>query len=340
MSKNDDWLSLTREEIIEPNLPISDAHHHLRRYGEQTYLLPDFLNDVSQGHRIIQTVVIESIFNRKAGPESQIDPVEEIKYFLSEIRKTPLHIDVAAGIVGYADLSLGEAVAEVLEAHISAGGNRFRGIRLMLGKVPGSNLSKTEDLFLDSNFLRGLATLQKYRLSFDLLVRHHQLISVVQLANKFPDTPIIINHIGCPHFDGQGEKRDETLDQWKKGISVLAELPNVYIKLGGLGMDWFGFGWDKQVIPPNSAVLANAMAPYYLFCIEKFGSRRCMFESNFPVDKRSYSYHILWNAFKEITRNFSGDERLWLFHNTAATIYKLKKAEISSEIKRSQSDCP
>jgi L-fuconolactonase len=331
MSKLEDWLSLTVEPTIEPDLPICDSHHHLRRYGQQKYVLTDFLNDACQGHNILRTVVVESMFNRATGSEKGMTPLEETEYVITQIKEKQSGTNVGAGIIGHADLLLGDAVAPVLEHHILAGDHRFRGIRVLLGKAEDNGKSWSEDVFLNNDFLEGFATLQEYKLTFDLLVRHHQLMGVVGLAKRFPDTSIVINHIGCPILKGGDETIKETVTLWKRGIAALAELENVYLKLGGLGMDWFNFGWDKLAAPPNSIILAKTKAPYLLFCIEKFGPERCMFESNFPVDKKSYSYSVLWNAFKRITRDFSAGERLWLFHNTAAKVYDLQKAELPEE---------
>jgi len=235
---------------------------------------------------------------------------------------------IAAGIVGFADLTLGSAVVPVLEAHLAASRNRFRGIRHICVWDASADITSRrnlpEGLLLDAKFREGFACLQKYNLSFDAWLYHPQLTELVDLAKAFPDTPIILDHIGSPLGIGPyAGKRAEIYQEWKQQITRLATCPNVVVKLGGLGMPICGFGWHERSIPPNSTELAEAMAPYYLWCIEQFGVDRCMFESNFPVDKQSYSYTIIWNAFKRITKDFSSGDRAALFHDTAVKVYRL-----------------
>jgi len=234
---------------------------------------------------------------------------------------------VAAGIVGFADLMLGSAVAPVLEAQIAAGGGRFRGIRYTSTWDASSEINsrvKTPELLSDPKFREGFACLSKYNLSFDAWLYHPQLTELADLARAFPDTPIILDHIGGPLDVGPyAGKRKQVFQVWKQGIVALAACPNVAVKLGGLGMPRTGFGWHERPMPPNSVELAEAMAPYYNWCIEQFGPDRCMFESNFPVDRISYSYTVLWNAFKRISNDFSPGERALLFHDTAVKVYRL-----------------
>jgi predicted TIM-barrel fold metal-dependent hydrolase len=211
---------------------------------------------------------------------------------------------------------------------MAASGNRFRGIRNSSAWDASpeitSSRSRLEGLLLDTRFREGFACLQKYSLSFDAWLYHPQLMELADLARAFPDTIIILNHIGGPLGIGPySGKRAEVFQEWKRGITTLATCPNVVVKLGGLGMPICGFGWHERATPPGSAELAQAMAPYYEFCIEQFGVNRCMFESNFPVDKQAYSYTVMWNAFKRIARDFSPEERAALFHDTAARVYRL-----------------
>lgn len=219
---------------------------------------------------------------------------------------------VAAGIVSFADLGLGTAVAPVLEAHIAAGKGRFRGIR--------SNRPQGNPKWRD-----GFACLEKYGLSFDSW-QTGTLTEIADIAKAFPATTIILNHIGGPFGIGPlSSKRDEVVSEWHRGLASLAHYPNVLVKLGGLGMRSFGFGWHEQTEPPTPDEMARTMAPYYLECIEKFGPGRCMFESNFPVDRVSYSYSALWSAFKLIVKDLSPDEQSALLHDTAARAYRLTK---------------
>jgi predicted TIM-barrel fold metal-dependent hydrolase len=166
--------------------------------------------------------------------------------------------------------------------------------------------------------------LQKYGLSFDAMLYHTQLMELVDLAGAFPDVAIIMNHVGRPLGIGPyAGKRDQVFQEWKQGIAAVAACPNIFVKLGGLGNPISGFDWHQRAVPPTSKELVDAMAPYYLFCVEQFGATRCMFESNFPVDKASYSYTVLWNALKRMSSGLSKDERSALFHDTAVKAYRL-----------------
>ena len=335
------WLALTLEDAIDPDLPICDPHHHLwldrpdsqDQYGGR-YLLEELLKDIGGGHHIVQTVFIEcrSMY-RKAGPQ-EMQPVGETE-FVQDITSQSVSgqygtTAVAAGIVGFADLTLGAAVAPVLEAHMKASRDRFRGIRHSVVWDASPEMASLRGfsprgLLLDPKFREGFAYLQKYNISFEAWLYHTQLMELVDLARAFPDTTIIVNHIGGLLGIGPyAGKHDEVFQEWQHGIAALSTCPNVVVKLGGLGMSRCGFGWHQRATPPSSTELAEAMAPYYLWCIEQFGVDRCMFESNFPVDKISYSYTVIWNAFKRVCRDFSPEDRAALFHDTAVRVYRLR----------------
>ena len=327
-TEHETWLKLTIENPMDPELPICDPHHHLWDYPKNRipayathvhrYLLEELLQDTGGGHHIVQTVFVEcNSMYRKGGPQ-EMQPIGETEFVQGIAAQSASGqygmTTVAAGIVGFADLTLGAAVAPVIEAHIEASRNRFRGIRR----------TSPKGLLLDPKFREGFACLQKYNLSYDVFVYHTYLMEVVDLARAFPDIPIIVDHTGGPRGTGPyAGKREEVFQEWKGGIAALANCPNVVVKLGGLGMPFCGFGWHERATPPNSTELAEAMAPYYLWCIEQFGVDRCMFESNFPVDKQSYSYTIMWNAFKRISKDFSLEDRAALFHDNAAKAYRL-----------------
>ncbi len=326
------WLKLTVEEPIDPDLPICDPHHHLWDRPNNRYLLEELLGDTGGGHRIVQTVFVEcQSMNKKDGPQ-EIQPVDETKFVQGIADKVAGGqygvTAVASGIVSFADLTLGAAVAPVLEAHIAASKNRFRGIRHISTWDASPDIVSSRHpprgLLLDSKFREGFACLQKYDLSFDAWLYHPQLMELADLARAFPDISIVVNHIGGLLGTGPYDRKsEEVFNDWKRGIAALAACPNVVVKLGGLGMPLSGFGWQEQAAPPASAELAEALAPYYSWCIEQFGVDRCMFESNFPVDKISYSYTVIWNAFKRIAEDFSPQERAALFHDTAAKVYRL-----------------
>jgi L-fuconolactonase len=325
----EDWLNLTKEITIDPDLPICDPHHHLWYQSEDPYQLENFRRDISGGHRIIQTVFIESRKMLRKNVSVPFQPVGETEFIRDIVDRNfegQCQTRVASGIVGFADLTLGHAVEPVLEAHIEAGQGRFRGIRYTStwDTNPEIKSSSKYGVYIDPNFRLGFGRLNKYSLSFDAWLYHPQIPELVDLASTYPDTPIILDHLGGPLGIGPYSSiRDEVFQEWKRSIASLATCENVYIKLGGLGMTIGGFCWSEWTRPPHSIDLAKSFAPYFLWCIEKFGVLRCMFESNFPVDKRSYSYTVLWNAFKLITRGFSNDERKALFYDTAVRVYRL-----------------
>lgn len=315
---------------MDPELPICDPHHHLWDSPDRQYLLDELFQDIGGGHNIVQTVFIESASVKKYDEPQIMQPVNETK-FIHEITAPNLcnqygTTKVAAGIIGFADLTLGSKVTRVLEAHIAAS-DRFRGIRQICSWDINSDIihsTTTPGLLLDAKFREGAACLQKYGLIFETFIYHPQLMELVDMARALPDIPIILDHVGGLLGIGPyAEKSEEVFREWKEGITELSNRPNVFMKLGGLGMPICGFGWNERSIPPNSTELAIAMAPLYLWCIEKFGVERCMFESDFPVDKASYSYNIMWNAFKLICRDCSPDERAALFYDTAVNVYRL-----------------
>ena len=179
-------------------------------------------------------------------------------------------------------------------------------------------------MLMDAGFRRGMAQLAPLDLNFDGWLFHHQLGEFADLAAAFPDMPMILNHVGGPLGVGRfAGHRQEVFEEWRKAMAEVARRPNVLVKIGGLGMLYYGFDFHARPEPPHSSELAEAWAPYVLECIELFGPSRCMFESNFPVDKQSCSYRSLWNAFKRITRDFSPDDKAALFSQTAAKTYRI-----------------
>lgn len=332
-NQRETWLRSTNEEPLEPDLPICDSHHHLWDYPDsfpenrielaarpmRHYLLSHLLEDIAGGHNIVQTVFMEcGSMYKKDGPQ-ELRPIGETEFVQGIAAQSWSgqygNTAVAAGIIGWADLMLGREVARVLEAHLAASGSRFRGIRF-----------RDANLFSDPKLRQGFALLRKYNLSFDSFLYYNQLPSLIDLARAFPETIIILDHIGTPLDIGpNSNKRDLVFQEWKKNIKVLSTCPNVNVKLGGLGMPMSGFNWDKRAVPINSIEMAEAVAPYYLWCIEQFGVRRCMFESNFPVDKLAYSYTVVWNAFKRIVKGCSSEEKASLFYDTAVRVYRLPR---------------
>jgi len=327
------WLNQTTEPVLEPNLPIVDPHHHLWDHPGSRYLLDEILADTNSGHRVLATVFVEcASMYRADGPEA-MKPVGETEFVngIAAMSASGNFGDtrVCAGIVSFADLALGAGVEEVLRAHISAAPVRFRGIRHAAGhddspEVQNSHTKPPKDLYGSKKFREGFAKLKPLNLSFDAWQYHPQIPQLTDLARAFPDTTIILDHFGGPLGIGPYKgKRAEIFAQWKKDTAELAKCRNVVVKLGGINMAVSGFGWHHQSKPPTSEELANETRDYYMHTIEQFGPTRCMFESNFPVDRVSCSYLVLWNAFKRIASGFNSDEKAWLFHRTAAQVYRL-----------------
>lgn len=332
-SESESWLALTREDPIDPDLPIIDPHHHLWDYPGSRYLLDELLNDAGGGHNIVQTVFVECLsMYRKEGPPA-LRPVGETEFVrgIAAMSASGQYgpTRVAAAIVGFADLTLGREVAPVLAAHIEAGGGRFCGIRHAASwhasdAIGNAHTHPPGGLLLDAAFRKGFALLENHRLSFDAWIYHPQLAELADLARAFPQTPIILDHVGGVLGIGPyAGRRDAVYEEWRRGIDQVAACGNVVVKLGGLGMKLCGFGWHNKEKPPSSEALAEAIQPYFQYCIERFGADRCMFESNFPVDKPSASYTVLWNGFKRIAAPLSAAERAALFHDTAARVYRL-----------------
>lgn len=323
------------EEILDPERRICDPHHHLWDYpGKSRYLLEELLADMTSGHRVETTVFVEcGSFYRATGPEA-LAPVGETEFvngvaamFASDVYG-PLR--GCAGIVGMADLTLGEEVEEVLAAHLVAGGGRFRGVRHAAGwdssaQIHNSHTNPPEHLYARPDFRAGFARLRDFNLSFEAWQFHPQLPDLLELARAFPDQPIILNHVGG--FLGIGPyagRRDEIFPTWARNIRDLAECPNVTVKVGGMGMSTYGFGFNKREEPASSAELAEAWRPLVETCIEAFGAERAMFESNFPMDSVSCSYATLWNAFKRLAAGCSESEKNALFRDTAHRVYRLE----------------
>ncbi len=329
-----EWLDRRREEIIEPELPIVDPHHHLVDRPESgRYLLPQLLADLGSGHNITATVYLEWLSMYRAAGPAELRPVGEIEFAngIAAMAASGTYggTQVCAGIVGYADLTLGAAVENVLEAMITAGGGRFRGIRFITASHPdqmawGSMVTRPEGLLRDKRVREGFACLAPLGLSFDAWMYHTQIGELIDLARAFPETQIVLDHVGGPIGLGRyAGNRDEVFAEWSARIRDLATCPNVHIKLGGLGMRMFGFDLHTRELPPSSEELAGAWRPYIETCIAAFGPERAMFESNFPVDKGSCGYAALWNAFKRIAAGCSAAEKAALFAGTATKFYRL-----------------
>ncbi|HEY5551904.1 MAG TPA: amidohydrolase family protein [Opitutaceae bacterium] len=330
-----DWLALAEvEEAIDPDLPIVDTHHHLGDRPGARYLVPDLMRDIRDGHNIIATVNVEGnhFFRTYGPPHLRTVGETEVLVSMTECREVGM-TRVSAGIVGYADFFLGAAVEEVLDAHIELGRGRFVGIRQitiwdeseavrMYQFFPKRPLSA--GMMADAKFREGFATMAPRHLTFDATVFHTQLGECLDLARAFPDTRMILDHLGCVVRVGPyAGKDDEIFRRWKTDLTRIAELDNVYIKIGGLGMRMYGFDFRSRKAPPSSTELAELWKPFVETAIEIFGPNRAMFESNFPIDKGYFGYRTCWNALKRLTRGASENEKAALFADTAIRTYGL-----------------
>jgi predicted TIM-barrel fold metal-dependent hydrolase len=330
---NSAWLALQTEEVLEPERPICDPHHHLWDTDIHRYLLPDLLADLYSGHNIRSTVFVECMAMYRADGPEELRPLGETEFVNGAAAMSASgrygEVRACAGIVGFADLSLGARVEEVLAKHIAAGGGRFKGIRHTNAHDPSSAIRRSHTrppprLLGQAAFREGFARLKPLGLSFDAWLYHPQIPELADLARAFPDQPIVLDHCGGPLGIGPyAGKREEIFPGWKRSIQELARCPNVHVKLGGLGMKIIGYEFHKRPRPPSSEELASLWRPYIETCIEAFTPRRCMFESNFPVDKVSGSYRVYWNAFKRLAAGASETEKAALFHDTAARFYRL-----------------
>ena len=328
-----EWLALRTEDVLEPDLPIVDPHHHLWEMAGSRYLLDDLLADTGSGHRIVATVFVETRTMYRRGGPAHLRSLGETEFANGIAAMSAgggygptLAVD---GIVGNVDLRFGEHVRPALEAHLRAAGGRFKGIRNVSAwhadpRVKGTTASPLPGLLLDPDFRRGFAELAPLGLTFDAWLLHTQLADVLDLARAFPDTTIVLDHVGGPVGVGpHAGRRDEVFREWRASIAELAGCPNVVVKLGGLAMQVTGFDFHERDRPPASVTLADAWRPYIETCIVAFRVGRSMFPGNFPVGKGMCPYQSLWNAFKRLAAGCTAAEKAALFAGTAARVYRL-----------------
>ncbi len=335
MAEMDAWTKQRQEPALEPDLPIIDPHHHLWDSEERggRYLIHELAEDTATGgHNIVATVFIDAgVMYRAEGP-TDMAPVGEVEFVngVAAMSASGRYGKTrhCAGIVGHADMMLGDRAKPVLEALIKAGNGRFRGIRHGVVWDSG-NAAKfgrrhvPRHQMLDPVFRQGFACLHPLGVSFDAWLYHPQLSDIADLLKQFPDTNVILNHVGGPLGVPPHENRKETFEVWRRNVLALVPFTNMSVKLGGLGMVHCGWDFHFRDTPPSSEELAKEWRPYIETCIEAFGVNRCMMESNFPVDKQSCGYGVLWNALKRITSGASAAEKKALYHDTAARVYRL-----------------
>ena len=327
---SEEWLNQVKENIVEPDRPIIDPHHHLWNDRGSTYLIEDLKSDTGSGHNVVKTIFMECGWAYKQDGPKRLRVVGETEAVVEQVKKSKeTEGAFIAGIISRADLTLGEEVIEVLEAHQNVSQGLFKGIRHAgawaehpeVLSIPGR---APKDLFQDSNFLTGLKVLGKNGFTYDTWHYHYQNAEFAEMVKKVPDTQIILDHFGTPLGVGPyASKKDEIFAKWKQDMKEISKSENVYIKIGGMAMPDNGFGWNTRDKPANSDEFIKAQSKYYLHAIECFGPDRCMLESNFPVDRMSISYHVLYNGLKKIVADFSDTEKHQMFYGTSEKVYKV-----------------
>jgi predicted TIM-barrel fold metal-dependent hydrolase len=335
-----DWLSLTREDPVDPRRRIVDAHHHLYEEADPLqhtprYLIDDLLRDTRSGHNVTDTVFVEcGVAYRQDGPEA-LRPVGETEFAVAQAEVSEGSATRIAAIVGFADLTLGDAVEEVLHEHGIAGRGRFRGIRHRVAVDPGLRRPHAPPMGLlaDDSFRRGLTRLGDHGYSFDGWMFHPQLPELADAAAAIPGTKFVVEHLGGPLNCGPYVDRDDARELWQRGIGHLAACPNVVMKIGGIGMEsLFGTSWSSRQQPPSSDEVVARWGDHVRRCIDTFGPARCMFESNYPVDRRAVGYTVLWNAYQKMAAIYTDTEQDDLFAMTAARVYRIEGSEAGEPV--------
>lgn len=329
------WASPGAEPALEADLPIIDPHHHLWDDERGRYLIDEYVADIG-GHNVVATVYAQYRAMYRADGPAEMKPVGEVEFIngLAAASASGRYgaIRVAEAIIAHADLLRGDDVLPVLEALIAAGNGRLRGIRHGAtwddGAAGHGRAFAPRHMLADPAFHRGFAHLAPLGLNFDAWLFYAQLPDLEGLLARFPETVATLDHVGgilgvAPHID-----RGEVFAAWRESIGRLARFPNLNVKIGGLGMLYCGWDFHLRDVPPGSEELAAAWRPYVEACIEAFGIDRCMFESNFPMDKQSCAFSALWNAFKRITAAYSDAEKAALYHDNAVRTYRLPRPTI------------
>jgi L-fuconolactonase len=333
-----EWLALRTEDVLEPHIPIVDAHHHLwDRRPVSLYLLPEILQDINEsGHQVRGTIFAECTSMYRADGDPSMACIGQVEFVngIGAMSASGVYgpVRVCAGIVGKVDLTEGAKAADILAECVSRAPDRFRGIRHMAAwdaSPEVSTLARPPERNLLENpaFREGFKALAPLDLSFDAWVYHPQLPQLISLVDAFPDTRIVVNHMGGRAGLGPyAARKDEVFAEWSASIRQLAERDNVFMKIGGIGMRLPGFDFMDRDLPPTSEELAQAFQPAFDVCVEAFGPSRCIFESNFPVDKACCSYRVMWNAFKRLAAGYSESEKASLFAGTAVRVYRLPES--------------
>lgn len=326
-----DWIANRVEEAIDPDRPIIDAHHHLWDRADGRYLADELISDTTRSHNITHTVFVECSAGYSTDAPDHLRPVGETRFVADQAEQ----IAVAGGppigaIVSFADMTLGDAVEEVLAAHHDAAPSLFRGVRHGVNwsrhdGVKNGHHNPTEELMGEASFRAGVARLATMGYSFEAWMYHDQLATFAELAAAIPSCTFVLNHLGGPLGIGPyAAHRDEMLSTWRAGIEAVARHDNVVIKVGGIGMEhYYGTTWSTLPSPPASETVAAHWQPLVHFAIDAFGPNRCMFESNYPVDRQTLPYAVLWNTLQRLAAQYADAEQDALFSDTAARVYQI-----------------
>ena len=333
MAHRNEWLGQVVEDVVDPDREIIDPHHHLWDRGGSVYEMPQLWEDTSDGHNVIGTIFIECRMNwREDGPD-HMKPVGETEYVAGQAALAAERPEKAQLIGHIANAHLAHPqLDEVLDAHTTAGGGLFKGIRHSLSletKDPGALMIPGRGepgLSASDAFRNGVRRLGERGLTYDCWLYHHQLEEYRDLGEACPDTTMILDHFGTPLGVGvYADRKADIYAKWKDDIAAIAELPNVHAKLGGLAMPDNGFGYLERDKPPSSDELLDDQASFYEYTLGLFGADRCMFESNFPVDRVSVGYRVYWNAMKKLVAGRSEDDKEALFSGTARRVYGVQQ---------------
>ncbi|MEM7091441.1 MAG: amidohydrolase family protein [Actinomycetota bacterium] len=328
-----DWIPRRVEAPIDPGRRIVDAHHHLWDRTSSRYLAEELLADAAAGHNVTHTVFVECSADYDENAPRELAPVGETRFVVEQARRAETIGGAQIGaIVSHADLTLGSQVADVLLAHDAAGAGLFRGVRHGTNWSPHDAIKNGHhdprpSQMAEDEFRLGVAMLGQHGFSYDAWLYFDQLSELAALARAVPETSIVLNHLGGPLGTGPhaGSGRGEMLGVWRTGIAEVATCDNVVCKVGGIGMEhYYGMGWYDLPEPPSSETVADWWGDMVHVVIDAFGPDRCLFESNYPVDRQTLPYTVLWNAFQTIADRYSDREQDALFFDTAARVYRIE----------------